>query len=201
MTVMTEWWTSLDMFMKVMWCIAAGSSLIFIIESILTFIGADVDFDSDTDFDMPDHSFDADPSMNLYTFRNLVNFLLGVSWTNIILDSYVTSRLVLMIIAVVAGFALVAAVMFLFKWLSRMQQSGNIDVFKSAVGCYGKVYLTIPAERKAMGKVQITINDAVREYDAVTDSEDDIKTGTSIKVVEVLDASTLVVEEMNSLII
>ena len=52
-----------------------------------------------------------------------------------------------------------------------------------------------------MGKVQITINDTVREYDAVTDSEDDLKTGTSIKVVEVLDASTLVVEEMNSLII
>ena len=106
-----------------------------------------------------------------------------------------------MIISVVAGIILVAAVMYMFKWLSKMQQSGNIDVFKSAVGCYGKVYLTIPAARKSKGKVQITINESVREYDAVTDSEDDIKTGTSIKVVEVLDASTLVVEEMNSLII
>lgn len=198
---MTEWWTSLDMFMKVMWCIALGSSLIFIIESILTFIGADVDFDTDTDFDMPDHSFDADPSMNLYTFRNLVNFLLGVSWTTILLDDHVSSRILLMVIAVGAGLLLVTAVMYLFKWLSKMQQSGNIDVFKSAAGCYGKVYLTIPSERKGAGKVQITINDSVREYDAVTDSEEDLKTGSSIRVVEVLDASTLVVEQINSLII
>ena len=201
MTVMTEWWTSLDMFMKVMWCIAAGSSLIFIIESILTFIGADVDFDTDTDFDVADHSFDADPSMNLYTFRNLVNFLLGVSWTNIILDDYVTSRVVLMIIAIVAGIALVAAVMYLFKWLSKMQQSGNINIFQSAAGCNGKVYLTIPAERKGTGKVQISINESIREYDALTDSETELKTGTAIKVVEVIDSSTLLVEEINSLII
>ena len=82
-----------------------------------------------------------------------------------------------------------------------MQQSGNIDVYRSAVGCSGRVYLTVPAERKGAGKVQININNAVREYDALTDSEDDLKTGTSIKVTEVLDTNTLLVEEINSLII
>ena len=82
-----------------------------------------------------------------------------------------------------------------------MQQSGNINVFESAVGCNGKVYLTIPGERKGTGKVQININNSVREYDALTDSEDDLKTGTSIKVTEVIDATTLLVEEINSLII
>lgn len=196
---MTEWWTSLDLFMKILWCIAIASSLIFIVETILTFIGADVEMD--TDIDVADGGFEGDPSMNLYTFRNLVNFLLGMSWTAIILNDQIASKALLMLIAFAVGALLVAAVMYMFKWLSKMQQSGNIDVFKSAVGCYGKVYLTIPADRKAMGKVQITINDSVREYDAVTDSEEDLKTGTSIKVVEVLDASTLVVEEMNSLII
>ena len=34
-----------------------------------------------------------------------------------------------------------------------------------------EVYLTIPAERKGEGKVQITINNSVREYDAVTEGE------------------------------
>ena len=63
------------------------------------------------------------------------------------------------------------------------------------------LYLTIPGERKGSGKVQININNSVREYDALTDSEDDLKTGTSITVTEVLDASTLLVEEINSLII
>ena len=198
---MTEWWTSLDLFMKILWCIAIASSLIFIVETVLTFIGADVDFDADADFDVPDGAFEGDPSMNLYTFRNLVNFLLGMSWTAILLKEQVASKVLLMVIAFVAGAILVAAVMMMFKWLSKMQQSGNIDLMKDAEGCNGKVYLTIPAERGGTGKVQITINSAVREYDAMTDSEQDLKTGKAIKVVEAIDNSTLLVEEIDSLII
>ena len=198
---MTEWWTSLDLFMKILWCIAIASSLIFIIETVLTFIGADVEMDMDTDFDVPDGGFEGDPSMNLYTFRNLVNFLLGMSWTAILLQEQIASKALLMIIAFTVGALLVFAVMMMFKGLSKMQQSGNIDVYKSAIGCNRKVYLTVPAERKGTGKVQININNSVREYDALTDSEDDLKTGTSIKVTEVLDTNTLLVEEINSLII
>ena len=198
---MTEWWTSLDLFMKILWCIAIASSLIFIIETVLTFIGADVEMDMDTDFDIADGGFEGDPSMNLYTFRNLVNFLLGMSWTAILLNEQIKSKALLMLIAFAVGAAIVFAVMMMFKGLSKMQQSGNINVFESAVGCNGKVYLTVPGERKGQGKVQININNSVREYDALTDSEDDLKTGTSIKVTEVLDASTLLVEEINSLII
>ena len=197
---MTEWWTSLDLFMKILWGIAIATSLIFILETVLTFIGIDHDgsFDMDTS---ADGSFESEPSMNLYTFRNLVNFLLGMSWTAILLKEQIASTALLMLIAVVVGILLVAAVMYMFKWLSKMQQSGNIDVYKSAVGCIGKVYLSIPAQRKGAGKVQITINESVREYDALTDSENELKTGASIKVIEVLDSSTLLVEEMNSLII
>ena len=198
---MTEWWTSLDLFMKILWCIAIASSLIFIIETVLTFIGADVEMEMDTDFDIADGGFEGDPSMNLYTFRNLVNFLLGMSWTAILLNEQMKSKALLMLIAFAVGAAIVFAVMMMFKGLSKMQQSGNINVFESAVGCSGKVYLTVPGERKGQGKVQININNSVREYDALTDSEDDLKTGTSIKVTEVLDASTLLVEEINSLII
>lgn len=196
---MTEWWTSLDLFMKILWCIAIASSLIFIVETILTFIGADVEMD--TDIDVADGGFEGDPSMNLYTFRNLVNFLLGMSWTAIILNDQIASKALLMLIAFAVGALLVVAVMYMFKWLSKMQQSGNINIFQSAAGCNGKVYLTIPAERKGTGKVQISINESIREYDALTDSETELKTGTAIKVVEVIDSSTLLVEEIDSLII
>lgn len=196
---MTEWWTSLDLFMKILWCIAIASSLIFIVETILTFIGADVEMD--TDIDVADGGFEGDPSMNLYTFRNLVNFLLGMSWTAIILNDQIASKALLMLIAFAVGALLVAAVMYMFRWLSKMQQSGNINIFQSAAGCNGKVYLTIPAERKGTGKVQISINESIREYDALTDSETELKTGTAIKVVEVIDSSTLLVEEIDSLII
>ena len=206
--MIAAWWTSLSVIMKVMWGITLAASLIFIIQTIMTFLGADAggDFDMDAggidgmDADFDASGADAGSGMNLYTFRNLVNFLLGFGWSVILLQDSIPSMTLLLIVSVLVGLALVAIVMYLFKWLSGMQQSGNIDVYKSAVGCQGKVYLTIPGERQGEGKVQITINNAVREYSALTDS-DTLKTGTPIKVLEVLSPSTLLVEELNSLII
>ena len=48
--------------------------------------------------------------------------------------------------------------------------------------------------------LQISINQSVREYNAVTDGEA-LKTGTQIKVVEVLSPDTVLVEPLESLII
>lgn len=202
---MIEWWTSLDAMMKILWGITLSASLIFVIQSIMTFIGVDTDFntDFDTDFDAGGADIDGTAGhsgMGLLTFRNFVNFCLGFGWTSVLLKEQIASQGVLFTVAAIIGIGLVAVVMLLFKWISGMQESGNIDVYKSAVDCTGKVYLAIPAERKGEGKVQITINNAVREYNAVTDG-DALPTGADIRVVEVVSASTLLVEEVNTLII
>lgn len=196
---MITWWTSLSTAMQVLWAITLSASLIFVIQTVMTFLGLG-DHDADFDLDTSDGSFDADPSMNLLTFRNLVNFCLGFGWTAVLMHEKIQSNALLIIVSVIVGILLVTVVMWIFKWLSGMQQTGNIDVHKSAVGCEGKVYLTIPGERKGEGKVQITINNAVREYDAVTDGET-IPTGKAIKVTEVINDYTLLVEEMTPTII
>ena len=205
---MITWWNSLSSMMQVLWGITLAASLIFVIQTILTFLGmggeggvdANVDVSGDVDFGGADGTFDADPSMNLLTFRNFVNFCLGFGWTAVLMHDKIKSDALLMIFAIIVGVALVAAVMWLFKWLSGMQQSGNINVHTAAIGCEGKAYLTIPGERKGEGKVQITINNAVREYDALCEG-DTIPTGAPIKVVGVINEHTLLVEEINPTII
>jgi hypothetical protein len=197
---MITWWASLSVLSKILWGITLTATLVFIIQSILTFIGADVDGATDFDVDASDLGGDLGGGINLYTFRNFVNFILGFGWTAILLKDSVQSKAVLIIIATLVGIALVAIVMYLFRLLAKMQASGNIDVNTMAVGCTGRVYLTIPGERKGEGKVQITINESVREYQALTDG-DTIKTDTPIKVVEVINESTLLVEELNSYIV
>ena len=202
--MIATWWADLSPVMKLLWSVTLTATLIFVIQTVMTFLGADAD---GTDFDMDvDTSMDGsdlsniEGGSNLYTFRNLVNFFLGFGWSAILLQPSVKSTALLIVVSVLVGVALVVAVMYLFKWLSSMQQSGNINVYKSAVGCQGKCYLRIPAERGGEGKVQITIQGAVREYNAVTDG-DEIKTGASVKVLEAVDANTLLVEELNSYII
>ena len=218
---MIEWWNSLDPAMKVLWAVTLSASLVFVIQTVMTFLGAagDTDFDINSDFsgeapgdiadgsvdvgaDVGDSSDAVHPStgMNLLTFRNFINFLIGFGWTAILLKDSVPAIAPRLLIAIVVGVVLVFIVMLLFKWLTDMQQSGNIDVYKSAVDCEGSVYLTIPGERAGEGKVQITINNAVREYAAVTDGPT-LRTGARIRVVEVVSAITLLVEEINSVII
>ena len=201
--MIASWWAGLDTAMKILWGITFAASLIFIVQTIMTFIGADADADFSADIDTSADGSDLsniDGGSNLYTFRNFVNFFLGFGWTSVLLYDTVRPRILLFLIAVIVGVALVAAVMWLFKWLAGMQQSGTIDIYKSAVGCNGSVYLTVPASRSGEGKVQISINGAVREYNAMTDG-DSIKNGTTIKVVEVIDNHTLLVEELNSYIV
>ncbi len=210
-----EWWNSLSLPMQILWGVTLVASLIFVIQSIMTFIGADADsdFGDGADFDSGSSDFstgdsdtsgadgaDSDSGSNLLTFRNLVNFCMGFGWSAILLGSSIGSVALLMIVSVIIGVGLVAAVIYLFKWMSSMQQSGNIDLYQSAVGCEGSVYLRIPGERKGEGKVQITINCCVREYNAVTDGPA-LPTGAFIKVVEVVNNSTVLVEEVGAMII
>lgn len=198
---MQEWWLSMDVFMRTMWIIAAFTSLVFIVQTILTFAGMDsgTDFDADLGGDLPD-SGDSSVPFQLFTFRNFINFFLGFSWTGIALRPMIGSNVGVILLSTLAGVILVTLVMMLFKWLNDMQQSGNINLEHSAVGCKGTVYLTVPAERKGEGKVQISIQGAVREYNAVTDG-DRIANGTPITVTEVINSQTLLVEELTSLII
>ena len=216
---MIEWWNSLEPAMKVLWAVTLSASLVFVIQTVMTFLGAagDSDFDINSDFDtdapgeLGDASADAGSDgghdaahpgtgMNLLTFRNFINFLIGFGWTAILLKNSVPATGLRLLIAILVGVVLVVLVMLLFKWLTDMQESGTINVFKSAVDCQGTVYLTIPGERAGEGKVQITIQNAVREYAAVTDGPT-LKTGTRIRVVEVISPTTLLVEELNSIII
>ena len=199
--MIVTWWAGLSLIMKILWVVTLSASFIFVIQSILTFVGADADSDFDMDVDTSMDGYDLsniDGGSNLYTFRNFVNFILGFGWSAILLQDSIPYPALLILISALIGVALVAAVMYLFKWLSSMQQSGNIHVQTQAAGCEGKVYLTIPPARSGAGKVQITIAGSVREYDALTESGDTLHTGTPIRVVDALDANTLLVEEVNT---
>lgn len=191
---MQEWWLTLDLFMKIVWGVAIFSSVIFIVQAILTFVGMDSGTDFSGDLDV-DASSDMETPFQLFTFRNLINFLLGFSWTIIALQASALSTGWLIVLAIVVGVALVAAVMLLFIWLNSLQQSGTISVSQT-VGCKGNVYLTIPGGRSGQGMVQITVQGAVREFNAQTD-EETLSNGTPIQVVEVLSANILLVKRLH----
>lgn len=200
---MEEWWLSLTLFEKVLWAIAVPASVVFLAQMVMTFAGMDgdgidADFSGDLHTDGGAHGghhgdHDVAP-FQVFTLRNFINFFLGFSWTGIALAPVINSKLVVIFCSVLSGTALVAVTMFIFYSLSKATQSGNINM-KNALDKSGQVYLTIPARRGGVGKVQMQVQGNLRDFEAVTEG-DTIPTGQSVKVVSVGENNILVVTKI-----
>jgi len=189
---MEIWWTSLDLYLKIMWGIAIPVSIVFIIQMVMTFLGmgdhGELSGDADVDADMQ-------LPFQFFTFRNFVNFFLGFSWAGISLYEAFDNKAWLTLLSVFVGLLLVTIVMALLYALSKAIQSGNIDI-NNAVGKTATVYFPIPATGKGKGKIQLSIQQAVREYDAICQMEETLSTGTIVRIKEVVDGQTLLVEKL-----
>jgi membrane protein implicated in regulation of membrane protease activity len=72
----------------------------------------------------------------------------------------------------------------LVKQLGRLNQDQTLRV-QRALGREGTVYIPIPAKKASSGKVQLTLQSRVVEYEAVTGGDEKLATGTKVRVVAV----------------
>lgn len=214
---MFAWWEGLTLLQQIFYLIAIPATLVLIIQTIMLLFGLghsgdtdmDHDFDHDLDHDAAggpcdsDHAFDPDhdhdtgadheAGLRLITVRGIVAFLAVSGWVGIALLELKLSSLIAVPLAILAGFSamfLVAAVML---WVSRMQQSGNLDLH-NAIGLTGDVYVPIPKGGK--GKVTLVVQERFLELDASCDSQD-LHTGDRIRVIGVTPYDTLLVVPAN----
>ena len=219
-TTITNWFGSLDATMQVFWACAIAASVVFIIQNTLMLIGlggmdSDVDADVSTDFDVHtdfdgDGSGDADISsghtghegtlgsagiFSLFTLRNFINFFLGFGWGGISLAPVVQSKALLVFLSFLIGVLFVAVFAILMRLILKLEKSGNFKI-QECVGQTASVYLRIPANHAAAGKIQISINGSVHELNAFTDAAEMLATGSRVKVIQVIDGGSLLVEKI-----
>lgn len=199
-----EWWSALGLTAQVFYCIAVPATLVLIVQTLLLLFGfdgdGDVDFDADGDIDFDadaDTDFDADAdafdSLNIFTLRGIVAFLVIFGWVGALMTSKGVSLWITIPTALVCGALTAVAIAFLFKAVMKLKSNGTADN-KNAVGSSGRVHLTIPAKRSGEGKVHVMLQGAYVERNAVTDEEDAIPTGSEIIVVGVSGGVTLIVK-------
>ncbi|RLD81385.1 MAG: hypothetical protein DRJ10_06260 [Bacteroidetes bacterium] len=183
------WWEGLDSIAKIYWMIAFPSTLFFLIQLIMTFIGGDIDHDMDHD-----GSIDADHGMGFQflTFKNMVAFLTLFAWSGLASIEGGFSLAITIIISTISGLIMMTIMAALFYYISGFTHSGTLD-YNNAIGETGDVYLTIPAKKSGMGKVQITVQGHLRTLNAMTEDIEDIKTGAIIEVDEIISDSVLLV--------
>ncbi len=199
---MIEWFNSLESLLRTFWGIAIFFSLFFVIQNILTLIGlggSDADGIDGLDGIDADTSSDGDTlgtggATQLFTIRNLVNFMLGVGWGGVCFYQYIENHLLLCLVSLIVGIVFVVFFYFVWKKMLRLERKGNINI-QECVGCVCDVYLRIPASQSGMGKVQVSFSGSVQELQAMTDSTEMLPSGSKVRVLKVIDGNTLLVEK------
>jgi hypothetical protein len=112
-----EFFQELDPLLRTLWFIALPASLIFAIQTIMTFAGADAHDGLEADFDSDLHG--GDTPFQLFTFRNLINFMLGFSWTGISFYELIQNRVILIGLALIIGSAFIVLFFLVIRQIER----------------------------------------------------------------------------------
>ncbi|MBL7746873.1 MAG: hypothetical protein JNM19_05560 [Chitinophagaceae bacterium] len=186
----SSWWQSMVTFEKTLWVIALLFSLLFLLQTILSFAGGDGDMadgDADATVDGDDgtgHQF--------FTIKNLIAFFTIFGWTGIACFQGGLSKGISIGIGLLAGVLMVIMMALLFRSMSKLKQSGTLQM-KNAVGSIAETYLFIPANRDGFGKIHIKVQGSLHELQAITDDAEMIATGKLVRVIGLINDSVLLV--------
>ena len=174
--------------LKAFWYIALPVSLFFALQTIMTFVGL-----SDGETDMDSDTGDSDLPFEIFTLRNLINFLLGFSWTGISFYDSITNKIILIAISVGVGLLFVGFFFLMINQILKLSENNSFKI-ENTLDKTAEVYLSIPAAKTGKGKVMISINGAFHELDAMTLSLERIPTNASVVVVGI-ENNLLIVEK------
>lgn len=169
---------------QIFWISAIVATSIFILILISTFLIGEIDADID---------MDGGASFQFFTLKNAVAFFSIFGWVGISCLHNDMSLNWSITLAVLAGLAIMAVMGSLFYYINKLQASGTLD-YENAINATGEVYLEVGKNRSRTGKVQINVQGALREMDAITDSDMNLKRGALVQVVSVIENGILIIK-------
>ncbi|MDW7651560.1 MAG: hypothetical protein SCM57_09545 [Bacillota bacterium] len=182
-------------FERIFWYFAIPFTLIFVLRLLASLTGfgdSDEDMDSFDGGDMGEGSNFLE-DFRLFTLQNFIIFFTGFGWAGIYGAHRNFGQILTILFASVIGVFLMFTVAAMFYSVNKLAESGNINL-NNAVNSTGRVYIPIPGHKASTGQIQIAIQGSLREVQAITEGKA-LPTGTSVRVIGVVDHDTLLVEK------
>lgn len=188
---MMDFFVGMSTLQQSFWWVAIIASFIFLVQLIFTIIGTDftdglhADFDGDLDA--------VHGPFQLFSFRNLINFLMGFGWTGVAFYHSFENQMFLVILAAIVGCLFVVIFFIVIKQIMKLTEDNTFNIDK-LIGKTAEVYLRIPEQKSGKGKVQVSLNGSNHELLAVTETEE-ISSGNLVKIIRI-EEKILIVEEI-----
>jgi hypothetical protein len=180
------------MYDRALFVIGCTFTLFMLIKIIMMFVGSDGEVDSDG---VSAYSGANLFGLNILTFRAVSAFLSIGSWTILALNMMEVDVLYSTLVGIGAGCLAAFSVAWIMYKITALQTTGNLEI-KYVLGKSGEVYLTIPKAKSGSGKVSVYLEDRYVEFEAVTEGDVPLPTGTSIKVTGMIGENMLIVDRL-----
>ena len=176
--------------MQVFWGLAIISSAFFLVQTIMAFLGLDADTDDGAGFE----DVEMGGVSGYFSFRNLVNFMLGYGWGGIVLHDAIPNLMWLQVAALGIGVLFVIIFVFILRQIMKLSTDKTFHI-EETIGLIADTYLRIPGEKKGSGKVMVSVRGSMHEIEAITEGEA-IPTGSKVRVVKAIGTDLLEVERI-----
>lgn len=181
---------ALELPMQVFWGLAIISSVFFLVQTIMAFLGLDADTDDGAGFE----DVEMGGVSGYFSFRNLVNFMLGYGWGGIVLHDVIPNLMWLQVAALGIGVLFVIIFVFILRQIMKLSTDKTFHI-EEAIGLIADTYLRIPGGKKGSGKVMVSVRGSMHEIEAITEGEA-IPTGAKVRVVKAIGTDLLEVERI-----
>ncbi|WP_353126527.1 hypothetical protein [Parapedobacter pyrenivorans] len=184
------WWQTLGGVEKFFWAVALLFSFMFVVQTIISFIGGD----DDGAFGDSDEYVDGDGGIDyqFFTIKNFITFFTVFGWVGLACLQGNLPLAQVILWSSLSGIAIVMVMFFLFSRMAKLRSSGTL-LIQNALHKQAETYLRIPAARGGYGKVHIRVQGSLRELRALTDDEVDVPTGKPVTVIGIVNDSVLLV--------
>ena len=165
----------------------ATGSVLFLIKLVLMSIGMDGGSDFDMDMDV-DHG-----SFGLFSMLSIIAFMMAAGWVGLACRTeWGLGSAMSALVAGGSGLGLMGVTSLAMWQMRKLDSAGVYDVNKT-IGRTGRVYLKIPPRGAGAGQVEMNVDGRRAVLNAVS-SGDEIASFAAVKVLQVTDDGTLVVE-------
>ncbi|MCL1793559.1 MAG: hypothetical protein FWG34_06790 [Oscillospiraceae bacterium] len=158
-------------------------------------VSADHDLADDADDGGGDGELHDAHGLRLFTVRGIMAFLMMGSWVGFFMSRAGANEILSLFCAFASGSVTLVFMAKLMQIILGMQEDGTTKL-KNALGQTGQVYIKIPGAEKGKGKVNVTVQEKLCEFEAVTEQGETIKTGEIVYVTDIRSGNVLVVEKV-----
>ncbi len=187
---MLESYAAMEPAMKIFVTLGSISSFVLFVQMIfILLVGGDVDFDLG--------EVGEGGGTGIFSVRSIGSFFVGFGWTGAMLLDKGYGVGVATLGGTIMGSIILSAFLAMMRWMQSLKSDGTVD-YKNAIGNIGTVYIPISPRRKGIGQIEVQLQGRLAVVGAVTDDEEKMETRTAVRVKDLIDTRTLLVERLEA---